>query len=142
MDSEGGLGSLNDSAYPNGRLTSVGRQLWGLTGVKPADVKFMAVSHTHPDHVGNVEMFILSIVYGAVFTFSGIKLSSHANLRVASGLLYSLAAFMTPIAVYAVEKLTSHSGDSSMGLSSVRTMRGPLHLSHSPSRRGGLLAAW
>jgi glyoxylase-like metal-dependent hydrolase (beta-lactamase superfamily II) len=26
-------------------------------GVKPADVKFMAVSHTHPDHVGNVEMF-------------------------------------------------------------------------------------
>jgi glyoxylase-like metal-dependent hydrolase (beta-lactamase superfamily II) len=25
--------------------------------VKPADVKLMAVSHTHPDHVGNVEMF-------------------------------------------------------------------------------------
>src|SRR6266849_3944689 len=26
-------------------------------GVKPADVKGMAVSHTHPDHSGNVEMF-------------------------------------------------------------------------------------
>ncbi len=26
-------------------------------GVKPSDVKFMAVSHTHPDHIGNVEMF-------------------------------------------------------------------------------------
>ena len=26
-------------------------------GVKPTDVKFMAVSHTHPDHIGNVEMF-------------------------------------------------------------------------------------
>jgi len=26
-------------------------------GVKPDDVKFIAVSHTHPDHVGNVEMF-------------------------------------------------------------------------------------
>lgn len=26
-------------------------------GVKPSDIKFMAVSHTHPDHVGNVEMF-------------------------------------------------------------------------------------
>jgi N-acyl homoserine lactone hydrolase len=26
-------------------------------GVKPADIKFLAVSHTHPDHVGNVEMF-------------------------------------------------------------------------------------
>jgi N-acyl homoserine lactone hydrolase len=26
-------------------------------GVKPDDVKFLAVSHTHPDHIGNVEMF-------------------------------------------------------------------------------------
>jgi N-acyl homoserine lactone hydrolase len=26
-------------------------------GVKPADIKFMAVSHTHPDHIGNVELF-------------------------------------------------------------------------------------
>jgi len=26
-------------------------------GVKPDDVKFVAVSHTHPDHIGNVEMF-------------------------------------------------------------------------------------
>src|SRR5437660_1823578 len=26
-------------------------------GVKPADVKYVAISHTHPDHVGNVEMF-------------------------------------------------------------------------------------
>jgi glyoxylase-like metal-dependent hydrolase (beta-lactamase superfamily II) len=26
-------------------------------GVKPDDIKFMAVSHTHPDHIGNVELF-------------------------------------------------------------------------------------
>src|SRR5947209_4186608 len=26
-------------------------------GVKPSDIKFLAVSHTHPDHAGNVEMF-------------------------------------------------------------------------------------
>lgn len=26
-------------------------------GVKPSDVKYVAVSHTHPDHIGNVEMF-------------------------------------------------------------------------------------
>jgi glyoxylase-like metal-dependent hydrolase (beta-lactamase superfamily II) len=26
-------------------------------GVKPTDIKFLAISHTHPDHVGNVEMF-------------------------------------------------------------------------------------
>jgi N-acyl homoserine lactone hydrolase len=26
-------------------------------GVKPDDVKFVAASHTHPDHIGNVELF-------------------------------------------------------------------------------------
>src|SRR5689334_9034349 len=26
-------------------------------GIKPADIKYMAVSHTHPDHIGNVELF-------------------------------------------------------------------------------------
>jgi N-acyl homoserine lactone hydrolase len=25
--------------------------------VKPADVKYLAISHTHPDHIGNVELF-------------------------------------------------------------------------------------
>jgi glyoxylase-like metal-dependent hydrolase (beta-lactamase superfamily II) len=32
-------------------------------GVKPADIKFVAVSHTHPDHVGNVEMFPQAMLY-------------------------------------------------------------------------------
>jgi N-acyl homoserine lactone hydrolase len=26
-------------------------------GVKPDDIKYVAVSHTHPDHIGNVELF-------------------------------------------------------------------------------------
>jgi N-acyl homoserine lactone hydrolase len=26
-------------------------------GVKPSDIKYVAVSHSHPDHIGNVEMF-------------------------------------------------------------------------------------
>ena len=26
-------------------------------GVKPSDITFLAVSHTHPDHIGNVELF-------------------------------------------------------------------------------------
>src|SRR3954453_22057192 len=26
-------------------------------GVKPADIKFVAISHTHPDHTGNVELY-------------------------------------------------------------------------------------
>lgn len=32
-------------------------------GVKPSDIKAMAVSHTHPDHVGNVEMFPQTMLY-------------------------------------------------------------------------------
>src|SRR6201988_928799 len=32
-------------------------------GVKPSDVKAMAVSHTHPDHIGNVEMFPTTMLY-------------------------------------------------------------------------------
>ena len=32
-------------------------------GVKPADIKGMAVSHTHPDHIGNVEMFPTAMLY-------------------------------------------------------------------------------
>ena len=26
-------------------------------GVKPSDIKYVAISHTHPDHIGNVTMF-------------------------------------------------------------------------------------
>jgi glyoxylase-like metal-dependent hydrolase (beta-lactamase superfamily II) len=32
-------------------------------GVKPSDLKGMAVSHTHPDHVGNVEQFPTTMLY-------------------------------------------------------------------------------
>jgi N-acyl homoserine lactone hydrolase len=32
-------------------------------GVKPADIKGMAVSHTHPDHIGNVELFPQAMLY-------------------------------------------------------------------------------
>ena len=38
------------------RPKTLASQLEAL-GVKPADIKFVAVSHTHADHVGNVEMF-------------------------------------------------------------------------------------
>ena len=31
-------------------------------GVKPSDIKFVAVSHTHPDHIGNITMFPQSMV--------------------------------------------------------------------------------
>lgn len=32
-------------------------------GVKPSDLKGMAVSHTHPDHIGNVELFPRVMLY-------------------------------------------------------------------------------
>jgi N-acyl homoserine lactone hydrolase len=32
-------------------------------GVKPSDIKGMAVSHTHPDHAGNVELFAGAMLY-------------------------------------------------------------------------------
>lgn len=32
-------------------------------GVKPADVKWIGISHTHPDHIGNVEMFPQATLY-------------------------------------------------------------------------------
>ncbi len=32
-------------------------------GVKPADVRAMAVSHSHPDHIGNVELFPTAMLY-------------------------------------------------------------------------------
>jgi N-acyl homoserine lactone hydrolase len=32
-------------------------------GVKPADIKAMAISHTHPDHIGNVELFPQVMLY-------------------------------------------------------------------------------
>jgi glyoxylase-like metal-dependent hydrolase (beta-lactamase superfamily II) len=32
-------------------------------GIKPDDIKSLAVSHTHPDHIGNVEMFPKAMLY-------------------------------------------------------------------------------
>ena len=56
------------AAMPNGLVPSdpkavtwrrpktLASQLEAL-GVKPEDIKFVAISHTHPDHIGNVELF-------------------------------------------------------------------------------------
>lgn len=38
MGPRGGLWAFNDDAYPSGRLTTVGRQLWERAGVRPEDV--------------------------------------------------------------------------------------------------------
>ena len=38
------------------RSKALAAQLAGI-GVRPADIKFVGISHTHGDHVGNVELF-------------------------------------------------------------------------------------
>jgi N-acyl homoserine lactone hydrolase len=55
------------AAMPNGTQGQNGAPNWRRPktlisqleqlGVKPSDIKYMAVSHTHPDHAGNVELF-------------------------------------------------------------------------------------
>jgi N-acyl homoserine lactone hydrolase len=44
---------------PRGTLLS---QLAAI-GIKPSDIKYIGISHTHPDHIGNVEEFPDSIIY-------------------------------------------------------------------------------
>ncbi|MCU1486524.1 MAG: Acetyl-CoA acetyltransferase [Actinomycetia bacterium] len=58
MDHDGGLGSFNDSAYPNGRLRSVGRQLWAKAGVSPEDVD---VAQMYENFTGSTLMAISDI---------------------------------------------------------------------------------
>jgi N-acyl homoserine lactone hydrolase len=55
------------AALPDGQFVPATRQTWHRTqtlvaalagvGVKPADVRYVALSHFHPDHTGNVEEF-------------------------------------------------------------------------------------
>ncbi len=55
------------AALPDGQTLPGLGQTWRRTqtlvaalaalGVKPADVRYLAISHVHPDHVGNVEEF-------------------------------------------------------------------------------------
>lgn len=51
-----GLAPADPKATHWRRPKTLASQLEQL-GVKPADIKFVAVSHTHPDHTGNVELF-------------------------------------------------------------------------------------
>ena len=55
-DMPGGLPPADPKATRWSRPKKLLTQLADL-GVKPADLKYLAVSHTHPDHIGNVELF-------------------------------------------------------------------------------------
>jgi glyoxylase-like metal-dependent hydrolase (beta-lactamase superfamily II) len=55
------------ASMPEGRAGQNNAPTWKLAktlaaqlaeiNVKPSDMKYLAVSHTHPDHIGNVELF-------------------------------------------------------------------------------------
>ena len=55
------------AAMPDGVSMANGAMMWyrpktlagqlAAIGVKPDDIRYVAISHTHPDHVGNVELF-------------------------------------------------------------------------------------
>ncbi|HEY1309848.1 MAG TPA: N-acyl homoserine lactonase family protein [Pseudolabrys sp.] len=47
---------------PNWRKPSTLAAQLGQIGVKPSNIKYLAISHTHPDHIGNVEMFPQSML--------------------------------------------------------------------------------
>ncbi|HEY0224425.1 MAG TPA: N-acyl homoserine lactonase family protein [Pseudolabrys sp.] len=47
---------------PNWRKPVTLKAQLDALGVKPSDIKYVAVSHTHPDHIGNVEMFPQSML--------------------------------------------------------------------------------
>lgn len=42
-------------------------------GVKPSDIRYVAISHSHPDHIGNVEMFpqVMLLVQKAEYEWPG-----------------------------------------------------------------------
>lgn len=57
-----GLAPADPKAVTWKRPKTLASQLEQI-GVKPADIRAMGVSHTHPDHIGNVEMFPQATLY-------------------------------------------------------------------------------
>lgn len=57
-----GLAPADPKAVTWWRPKTLAAQLDQL-GVKPSDIKAIAVSHTHPDHIGNVELFPAATLY-------------------------------------------------------------------------------
>ena len=57
-----GLAPADPKAVSWKRPKTVAAQLEQL-GLKPSDIKAMAISHTHPDHIGNVELFPTAMLY-------------------------------------------------------------------------------
>jgi N-acyl homoserine lactone hydrolase len=55
-------GEQGQNGAPNWRRPKTLISQLEQLGVKPSDIKYVAVSHTHPDHSGNVELFPQSML--------------------------------------------------------------------------------
>jgi N-acyl homoserine lactone hydrolase len=50
-------GIAGQNGAPDWKLAKTPTAQLAEINVKPSDIKYVAVSHTHPDHIGNVELF-------------------------------------------------------------------------------------
>jgi acetyl-CoA acetyltransferase len=82
MEAKGGLWAYNDSAWPNGRLRTVGEQLWSRSGVRPEDVD---VAQFYENFSGTTLQAIADIGFCAPEAVG--EFVSHGNLLAPNGRL-------------------------------------------------------
>lgn len=58
------------------------------------------------ERYGGAGIFIISIVYAFLFVLAGHNLWHKENLKIPGGLLFTLAVWMTPLAIYGLERMT------------------------------------
>jgi acetyl-CoA acetyltransferase len=82
MEAKGGMWAYNDSAWPNGRLKSVGRQIWSTAGISPRDID---VAQFYENFSGTTMQAICDIGF---CTPEGVgEFMSNDNLRWPNGAL-------------------------------------------------------
>lgn len=58
------------------------------------------------ERFGGGGIFLIAVAYAACFTLAGSMLWFRQNLRVPGGLLFTTAVWMTPLAIYGLERMT------------------------------------
>jgi hypothetical protein len=58
------------------------------------------------ERFGSIGIFLLATLYALLFTLAGRTLWYKENLTIPGGLLFTLAVWMTPLAIYGLERMT------------------------------------
>jgi hypothetical protein len=58
------------------------------------------------EQYGGTGIFLLATIYALLFVFAGRTLWYKENLKIPGGLLFTLAVWMTPLAIYGLERMT------------------------------------